>query len=140
MELGVKMQNFIIKDNELKQIANNLFLTDHARERMEARLGTTDLEIIKKSITHPFLAWRNVDGAINIALDNDTCLIIETASNGYVLVTVKEKSLSGTTTADKFAMAFLGKKMKRKQDNEMKNKNKNKRGKNKNAKNKTKRI
>lgn len=103
------MTNFLLTREELKEIASNLFITDHAKERMKERLNTEDVEIIKKHITHPYLAWRNYDKAINIAIDKYTCMIIEKADNGYVLVTIKEASKNGVTTDTKFSMAFSGK-------------------------------
>lgn len=106
---GDKMQNFILTQGQLKEIAENLFLTDHAKERMQQRLNTTDVDIIKNYITHPQFAWVNYDKAINIAINTGECLIIEKADNGYVLVTVKAPSQNDIPPSTKFAMAFFGK-------------------------------
>lgn len=106
---GDKMQNFILTQEQLKEIADHLILTDHAKERMQQRLNTTDIEIIKNYITHPQFAWVNYDKAINIAISTGECLIIEKADNGYVLVTVKAPSQNDIPPSTKFAMAFFGK-------------------------------
>lgn len=103
------MQNFILTQEQLKEIAENLFLTDHAKERMQQRLNTTDINIIKNYITHPQFAWVNYDKAINIATSTGECLIIEKADNGYVLVTIKAPSQNNIPPSTKFAMAFFGK-------------------------------
>ena len=78
---GDEMQNFILTQEQLKEIAENLFLTNHAKERMEQRLNTTDIDIIKNYITHPQFAWVNYDKAINIATSTGECLIIKKANN-----------------------------------------------------------
>lgn len=106
---GDKMQNFILTQEQLKEIAENLFLTNHAKERMQQRLNTTDIDIIKNYITHPQFAWVNYDKAINIATSTGECLIIEKADNGYVLVTIKAPSQNNIPSSTKFAMAFFGK-------------------------------
>lgn len=103
------MQNFILTQEQLKEIAENLFLTDHAKERMQQRLNTTDVDVIKNYITHPQFAWINYDKAINIAINTGECLIIEKADNGYVLVTVKAPSQNAIPPSTKFVMAFFGK-------------------------------
>lgn len=107
------MQNFILTQMQLKEITDHLILTDHAKERMKERLNTEDIEVIKKHIRHPYLAWINCDKAINIAINTGECLVIEKADNGYVLVTVKAPSRNDIPPSEKFVMAFFGKNFKR---------------------------
>lgn len=110
------MQDFIITQQELKQIAHNLTLTEHAKQRAKERLGTDDMQTIQNYITHSPYAWNNTDGTKCIAINNSKYFVIDENQkhkNKYILITIKEESKNNVTVSNKMIMAFFGKKPKR---------------------------
>lgn len=114
------MQNFILTQDELNEIANNLILTKHAKERIKERLGNKTEEDIKNIITYPFYAWNNTDNTKNIAIDNEKYFVITQDTKDkskYILITVKGKSKNDVSITTKFKMAFFGKRPKKRNKN-----------------------
>lgn len=113
------MQNFILTQDELNDIANNLILTNHAKERIKERLENKTEDDIKKIIKHPFYAWNNTDNTKSIAIDNNKYFVIAQDFNDkskYALITIKEKSKNDVSITTKLQMAFFGKRPKKRSE------------------------
>lgn len=106
--------NFILTPQDLDTIANNLVFTHHAKARTLERFKTNNVSIVKESIKKPFLAWKNTDGTINIALNDNEYFVIKQDLDKFVVITFKEKSKNEITTSKKFYLAFSGYKYKNK--------------------------
>ena len=90
---------------ELEEIANNFSLSYHARQRLEERGKEID---VKNLILNSCLAYYNTDGTINIAKDKYFYLVVAIKTDGYTVVTYKEKSHNGITIFEKRALALRG--------------------------------
>ena len=110
------MDNFILTKNDLKTITENLIITKHAKQRIKERLGEKDITEIKQMLIKPLYAWRNTDNTFAIAPNNEICFVVSKQPNGYVLITVKEKSKNEIPMSKKFTMAFFGHKPKGKEN------------------------
>lgn len=104
-----KPNDFVLTRDELLEISNNFTLTNHAKERIKERLGNKTLEDIKQYILKPYLAWRNVDDCINLAINKKEYFVISKNPNTYVIITLKEMSKNNVTADEKFQMAFFQK-------------------------------
>lgn len=104
--MTVKYHGELLTTAELKEIANNVVLTFHAKERIAERFP--DLNVYK-AIMNPLIAYFNTDGSINIALNSFEYLVIATDRKPYRVITYKEKSHNNIDIFTKRQMAMQGK-------------------------------
>ena len=111
--------------DELKEIANNFFITPHAQQRLKQR--NIDNEAITRYIQNPILAYFNTDSSISIAIDEFNYFVFAYNENEkrYILITFKEKSNNDINIFDKHRLAQMG--IKRQNNNKftLKQKDKN---------------
>lgn len=91
---------------ELKEIYDNLFISEHARERLQERVPVN----IKQLFESPLVAYFNTDGSVNVALDEYNYLVVQYCEHfkNWKAVTWKEKSWNSKTVFDKQRMAKAG--------------------------------
>ena len=96
---------------ELKEIANNLKITYHARTRIQERTkkNFTDNEI-KSIILNPVCAYFNTNGMINIAHNryDHFIIAINEKTKTYDVVTYKIHSNNGIDIFQKRKYALMG--------------------------------
>ena len=102
------MKQTLLTTEQIREIANNIILTDHARARVLERLGIDDMGTLKQKLLHPYLAWVSYDDTFYVAVNTKQMCVIKKSWNGYVIVTAIEESKNDTSIADKFRMEFMG--------------------------------
>lgn len=99
-----------ISRKQLQRIANNMFLTYHAQQRLAERtnLGAETLqktlENVNKAIMGCKYAYNNNDGSISIVLDNDLTIIVsyDDTYKKWHIATFKEPSMNGFSCDEKW--------------------------------------
>lgn len=99
--------NMLVSRKKIEYIANNIIITEHAKKRIEERLGENTN--IKRLILNSPFWFRNNDGYINIAIDQNLYFVVAEDNPNFFLVTVKRPSLNGYDIMDKFVLAYMGK-------------------------------
>lgn len=97
--------NMLVSRKKLEYIAHNINITVHAKERINGRLGE-DVDIRTMILNSPFW-YRNVDGSINIAIDQKKYFVVAENDGVYTMITVKEPSKNGYDIMDKFVIAYM---------------------------------
>ena len=106
------MENFLLTGVELKDVLSKLVITEHAKQRMRERLGIEDEQIFISKLKHCGTAWKNKDGAITMMLPNEKSVIVEpdrTTQGMYAIITIRDRSNTGTLLSTKCLMEFKGK-------------------------------
>ena len=103
--MTVKYKGELLTAEELQEVAENLIISKHAKQRIEERHPTLD---VYKTILNPVIAFFNVDGTIYIGINKWEHLIIDVKSYGCKLVTLKQRSFTDVTIFDKREMAVAG--------------------------------
>lgn len=103
----MKHNGELLTKNELQEIANNCYLTKHAKERIKERKNYIN---IKKAIQNSFFAYYNTDGSINVAINPYEYFVIyyNNLYHNYVIVTFKAKSLNHINIFVKRSLALNG--------------------------------
>ena len=101
----IKNRGQLLEKEELKEIANNFILSEHAKLRISQRFPTLN---IRKCILNPVLAYWNTDGSINIALNRFEYLVFVKKGYKFLIVTFKEKSHNGIDIFQKRKLALAG--------------------------------
>ena len=91
---------------ELKEIYSNLYISEHAKKRLQERVPVN----IKQLFENPCVAYFNTDGSVNVALDEYNYLVVQYCEHfkNWKVVTWKEKSWNSNTVFDKQQMAKAG--------------------------------
>jgi len=100
-----------LNKNELIEIAYNIQLSNHSKEKLLDRLNIDyryNLDQLRDYIINSDLAYVNTDNAINIAFSKDTYLVVAQFDNYYRVITFKEPSKNYYTVYDKYNMALKG--------------------------------
>ena len=106
--------NMLVSRKKIEYIAHNLIVTTHAKQRIEERLDK-DADIRVMILNSP-LWYRNIDGTINIAIDQQTYFVVSENNGRFALVTIKEPSRNGYDIMDKFVFAYFGNEKESKND------------------------
>lgn len=101
----VKHRGQEVLKEDLLHISNNYILTNHAKERIEARNKSIN---IQEAIRNPLLAYFNTDGSINVAITPYEYFVIATDEFPYKIITYKEQSWYGINIYEKQQMARNG--------------------------------
>lgn len=96
----------IISRKKIEYIAHNLIITEHAMERIRERLPK-NIDIRVAILNSPFW-YRNIDGTINIAIDQNKYFVVNEKNGVFTLITVKNPSALGYDITDKFVIAYMG--------------------------------
>ena len=102
----------MISRKKIEYIANNIVISEHAKIRIEERLGHN--VNIKQMILNSPLWFRNTDECITIAIDQNRYFVVREFEDHFLLITVKEASKNGYDVMDKFVLAYSGKERKEK--------------------------
>jgi hypothetical protein len=104
--ITIKNRGEELTSAELQEIYNNLFISEHARERLRERVPVN----IKQLFESPLVAYFNTDGSVNVALDEYNYLVVQYCEHfkNWKVVTWKEKSWNSKTVFDKQRMAKAG--------------------------------
>ena len=130
--------NILLTREEILKISNNLIFTNHARKRIEERLGNfTEAQIVEK-IKKASIGWNNVDGTINIAIDETFYILFREDNRKYVIITIKGKSDNDVPISRKIYLALQRKPFKTQRNKVIDNQIKNLRRNNKWKKRRTK--
>ena len=103
----MSLYNMLVSRKKIEYIAHNLIVTDHAKERIDERLGKG--ADIRQLILNSPLWFRNKDGCITIAINTKKCFIVAEKDNKFTLITVKDDSENDYDMMDKFVVAYSGK-------------------------------
>lgn len=105
-----KNRGEVLTTSELAEIASNFFISKHAKMRILERSELNTVEKIKEKILHPYVAYFNTDGSINIAVDRyNYFVVVEKENGGFLIITYKEPSLHGIDILTKQSLAKKGK-------------------------------
>ena len=93
---------------ELQEIADNFFISRHAKEMFSKRGYLNPRQII----LNPYIAYFNTDGTINIAFNEYRYLVVGWAEKyqKFCIITWKEPSWTGASVTHKRELARTGKK------------------------------
>ena len=103
--MTVKYRGELLTTEELKEIAENLIISNHAQQRIAERHPNLDVYQI---ILNPVIAFFNTDGTIYIGINKWEHLIIDVKTYGFKLVTIKQRSFTDVTIFDKREFAVTG--------------------------------
>lgn len=95
----------LISRKKLEYIAHNHIVSEHAHQRLLERFGDYDLRAM---ILNSPLAWRNTDGAINIAFNYDNYIVVVEENDCFLVITYKTPSLYGYNVLDKLVLGYMG--------------------------------
>ena len=96
----------LVEEEVLKRIARNFRLSEHARMRLNERGSDV---VVSEIVLHPFLAYYNTDGTMNIAKDRYNYLVVAEKEDGtFVVITYKEKSYNNNDILYKRQLALRG--------------------------------
>jgi hypothetical protein len=87
---------------EIKEIYGQLEITNHARKRMIER-GADITDFLKSNF-----AYVNVDGSINVAVNDYEYIVVVKKPDCYLIITYKEPSKNGITIGQKYMIALNG--------------------------------
>lgn len=104
--MTIKYRGEELTPAELQEIADNFYISKHAKERLRER-GYVN---IRDLVLNPLVAYFNTDGSINVAQDEYNYLVFVWSERhqNFTLVTWKEESWYGKTVFDKQKMAKNG--------------------------------
>lgn len=91
-----------INKSEIIQIYKNAVVSKHARKRLSER-GATLEDMLKSTF-----AYVNVDGSINIAINDYEYFVFVEKKDCHLLITYKERSKNNITVAQKYMIALNG--------------------------------
>jgi hypothetical protein len=103
--MTVRYKGELLSTEELQEVAENLIISKHAKQRIAERHPTLD---VYNTILNPVIAFFNTDGTIYIGINKWEHLIIDVKSYGFKLVTIKQRSFTDVTIFDKRDMAVAG--------------------------------
>ena len=103
--MEIKYRGELLTAEELKEVAEHLVISKHAKQRIAERFPNLD---VRKAVLYPVIAFFNTDGTIYIGLNGYEHLVIDIKPYGYKVVTIKQKSFKGVTVFDKREMAKAG--------------------------------
>lgn len=104
--MNIKNRGEDLTKEELNEIANNYYISLHAKERLQER-GNVN---IRNLVLNPLVAYFNTDGSVNVAMDEWNYLVFAYSEKhqNWTVVTWKEESWHGKTVFDKQEMARNG--------------------------------
>ena len=104
--MKIKNRGEELTQEERNEVANNLHITNHCKQRLNERV---DVDVYKL-IRNPMIAYFNTDGSMNFALDKWNYLVVarDDYHKCYNAVTWKELSWYGNDVYDKQRLAKAG--------------------------------
>jgi hypothetical protein len=106
------MEAYLLNYREIYDLIMNTKYSRHAEQRLVERLKIHNKYhihgVLMSKVLNARFAYMNTDGCINVAVDEESYLVVVPRDDDYLCITYKEPSHNGYTVYDKWDLAKKG--------------------------------